>query len=78
MKRAQWWAAVVAVGQHPGHRQELNALLDEDYDVFGVATHGSALRNLLHLFGVDLGRIANGTVFHLIYEDGCWRPEAFD
>ena len=42
------------------------------------ANKARLLRNLLHLFGVDLGRIANGTVFHLIYEDGCWRLEAID
>lgn len=53
----------------------LNELLKEDYAVIGVATHGSAARNLLRALGVVLGRIPNGTIFHLVYEKGKWRIE---
>lgn len=55
----------------------LNELLEEEYKVIGVATHGSAMRNLMRALGVVLEGIPNGAVFHLIYEDGCWKAEDF-
>lgn len=53
----------------------LNELLDEDYSVIGVATHGSAMRNLLFCLGLNNQKIGNGAIFHLIYEDGKWTVE---
>lgn len=53
----------------------LNGLLDSDYSSIGVVSHGSSIRYLMMYFSAEIGKIPNTALFHLIYENGCWRAE---
>lgn len=50
----------------------LNSLLNNDYSTIGVVSHGSSIRYLMMYFGVEMGKIPNLALFHLIYENGHW------
>ena len=53
----------------------LENLLNEDFNVIGIASHGSAIRCLLMKIGKAPDKILNSDVFHIIYEDGNWIVE---
>lgn len=53
----------------------LERLLETEYSVIGIASHGSSIRYLLMFFGFELGRMPNTALFHLVYEDGNWFVE---
>lgn len=53
----------------------LSNLLESDYRVMGISSHGAAIRLLLLHFGLPYHEIPNTACFHLFYDNGKWEAE---
>lgn len=43
--------------------------------IIGISSHSAAIRCLMLQFGVKLGRLLNGAILRLTYDDGKWEVE---
>lgn len=50
-------------------------MLEMPYNVIGISSHSAAIRCLMLQFGVKLGRLLNGAILRLTYDEGKWEVE---
>lgn len=53
----------------------LEGLLTTEYNIMGIASHGSSIRYLLMRFGFKIGKMLNTALFHIVYDNGNWSVE---
>ena len=51
--------------------EALGRIINTEYDIIGVATHGALTSTIFHFFGIETNyNLPQGRAFHIIYEDG--------
>lgn len=54
---------------------QIEKLVDEPYNIMGIAIHAGTMGSLLNFLHYDFEAIPNCAMFHLIYENENWRIE---
>ncbi len=53
----------------------VSEMLNTSEDIIGISSHSAAIRCLMLQFGIQMGRLENGALLRLTYDDGHWSEE---
>ena len=53
----------------------ISEMLNTPEEIIGISSHSAAIRCLMLQFGIQMGRLENGALLRLTYDDGHWSEE---